>query len=114
LHDSANGIVTHLDQEVHVIWHQAVCVEIEREFGFLLLENADEPEVIIVGPEYLSAIVAASDDVIEPSADFNPWSTRHGGADASAGTDQMSRKSSLTPPGAVLALWRWRLSQRNC
>jgi hypothetical protein len=47
-----------------VIGHQAIGVEIERKFIFLLLEQAGELEIVIVGPEYLSAIVAASDYVI--------------------------------------------------
>jgi hypothetical protein len=37
----------------------------------MALENAGDPQIIIVGSENLS-IVAASDDVIEPSAGFDP------------------------------------------
>lgn len=47
-----------------MVWHQAISVEIEGKFGFLLVEQAGELEVIIVGPEDLSSIIAASDDVI--------------------------------------------------
>ena len=83
-----------------MVWHEAIGVQIEWEFGLLLLENAGELEVIIVGSKNLSAIVAARDDVIEPTADFDPWFTRHDGADVNAPNDQMSRKSSLTPPDA--------------
>jgi hypothetical protein len=36
------------------------------------LESAGDPQIIIVGSEKNSAIVAASDDVIEPSAGFDP------------------------------------------
>ena len=46
-----------------VIWHQAIGVEIERKFIFLLF-GAGELEIVIVGPEYLSPIVAASSYVI--------------------------------------------------
>ena len=84
-----------------MVWHQAVGVEIEREFGFLLLENAREPEVIIVGSENFATIVPASDDVTEPSADFDPWFARHGGAEFIDPSDQMSMKSSLTPGDVV-------------
>ena len=35
LHDSAKGIVLHLDQEMDMIRHQAVGVEIEGQLGFL-------------------------------------------------------------------------------
>ena len=51
-----------------MVWHQAISVEIEGKFGFLLLEQAGELEVIIVGPENLSTIIAATDDVIESPA----------------------------------------------
>ena len=47
-----------------VIWHEAICVEIERKFVFLLLEQAGEFEIVIVGPEYLSTIIPSSDYVI--------------------------------------------------
>ena len=87
-----------------MVWHQAVGVEIEGEFGFLLLENAGEPEIIIVGSEYLSTIIPASDDVIEPSAYFDPWFARHGGAEFIDLADQMSMKSSLIPPD-VTVMW---------
>ncbi|HSF25699.1 MAG TPA: hypothetical protein VLE20_15845, partial [Blastocatellia bacterium] len=52
--------------KMNVVWHQAISVEIEREFGFLLVEQAGELQIIIVGPEYLSTIIPASDNVIEP------------------------------------------------
>ena len=67
---------------MNVVWHQAISVEIEGKFGFLLLEQAGELEVVIVGPENLSTIIPAGDDVIEPSSDFDPWFPRHGGAEA--------------------------------
>jgi hypothetical protein len=84
---------------MNVVWHQAIGVEIERKFGFLLLEQDCEPEVIIVGPEDLTTIIPASDHVIEPSADFDPWFPRHG-PDAMVKVDEMSTNSSLTPPCA--------------
>ena len=83
---------------MHVVWHQAVGVEIEGEFGFLLRENVSEPEIVVVGSEYLSPIIAASDDMIEPSPDLDPWFARHGGAEFIDAADQMSTESSLTPP----------------
>ena len=51
-----------------VIGHQAIGIEIERKFIFLLLEQAGELEIVIVGPEYLSTIVAASDYMYSPPA----------------------------------------------
>jgi hypothetical protein len=59
-----------LDQEMNVVWHQAIGVEIEGKFGFLLLEQDSEPDVIIVGPEDFTTIIPASNQVIERSADF--------------------------------------------
>jgi len=47
-----------------VIWHQAICVEIERKFVFLLLEQGGDFEIVIVAPEYLSTIIPSSDYVI--------------------------------------------------
>ena len=57
LHDTANRIVLHLDQKMNVVEHQTVGVEIEGQLRFLLLKNAGEPEVVIVVPEDLSAII---------------------------------------------------------
>ena len=62
-----------------MIWHQAIGVEIEGKFILLLLEQAGELEIVIVGPEYLSTIISASDYVIEPSSDFDPRFPWHGG-----------------------------------
>jgi hypothetical protein len=80
LHDPADEIVLHLDEKMNVVWHQAISVEIEGKFGFLMLDEAGELKVIIVGPEDLSSIISASDYVIEPSSDFDPWFPRHGGS----------------------------------
>jgi hypothetical protein len=40
--------------------------------------------------------------VIEPSADFDPWFARHGGAEFIDAVNEMSTKSSLTPPEGPL------------
>ena len=92
MHDAAKGIVLHLDQKVQVVGHQTIGVEIERQIRFLPPENIGEPEIVVVGAEYLSAIIAASDNVIKPSADFDPWFARHGKAEFIATADQMSTK----------------------
>ncbi|MFY9556861.1 MAG: hypothetical protein WAV47_19280, partial [Blastocatellia bacterium] len=81
LHDAANRIVLHLNQEVHVIGHQAIGVEIEGQLHFLLSENAGESEVVVVRAENLSTIITASDQVIEAPADFDPWFPRHNARD---------------------------------
>jgi len=37
LHDAADGVVLHLDQQVKVVRHKAIGVEIERELRFLVV-----------------------------------------------------------------------------
>ena len=37
LHDSTDGIVLHLDQQMNVVRHQAIGVKIEGKFRFLAL-----------------------------------------------------------------------------
>jgi hypothetical protein len=65
-----------------VVGHQAISVEKEGKFGLLTPERAGELEVVIKGSEELPANIAASDDVIEPAADFYPWLASHGGAES--------------------------------
>ena len=79
LHDSTDWVVLHLDQQVNVVGHQAIGIQIERQLQFLLLKNAGEPEIVVVRAECLSAIVPASDDVVEPSADLNARFSWHDG-----------------------------------
>jgi hypothetical protein len=67
---------------MHVVGHQAISVEKEGKFGLLALESAGELEVVIMGSKDLSAIIAASDDVIESAADFYPRLARHGGGES--------------------------------
>jgi hypothetical protein len=62
---------------MEVIRHQAVSVEVKREFRFLLSENVSEPKVIAARSKYGSAIIAATDDVVEPSAYFDPRFSGH-------------------------------------
>jgi len=59
---------------------------------YVIVFMKSRTKVIIVGSEYLSAIIAASDNVIEPSADFDPWFARHGEAEFIGLADQMSMK----------------------
>ena len=101
LHDAANRIVLHLDQKMNVVGHQTVSIEIEGQLQFLLLKNAGEPDVVVVRVEYLSAIIPTSNDVIEPSHDFD---TRLRGMMEQMlplRRRNMSRNSSLTPPDAL-------------
>jgi hypothetical protein len=67
LHNSAYLIVLPFNQKVCVVWHQAVGVKIEGQFCFLLSDHACELEVVVVRTKDLSSIIAAADDVVEPS-----------------------------------------------
>ena len=91
LHDSADGVLLPLDEHMNVIRHQAIGVEIEWQLGFLLLEDAGESEVVIVRPKYLSAIIPARDDVIEPTANFDPWFARHDGGKCMLGAPKVNQ-----------------------
>ena len=62
-----------------MVWHQAVGVKIEGQFCFLLCDHACELEVVVVRTKDLSSIIAAADDVVEPSGDLNPWFSSHRG-----------------------------------
>ena len=68
-----------------MIGHQAIGVEIERKFCFLILERGGESQVVVMRPENLPAVVAARDDVIEGSTDFDSGFPGHDAADATAG-----------------------------
>jgi hypothetical protein len=45
---AADGIVAHLDEQMEVIRHQTVGVEIEGELRLLVREDVNEPEIVIV------------------------------------------------------------------
>ena len=55
---------------MNVIGHQAVGIEVEREPRLLVGELQEEFAVVVVRSEDELAIVASSDDVLEPSLDF--------------------------------------------
>jgi hypothetical protein len=78
LHDLTDRIVLHLSQQMDVIRHQAVRVEIERTLRFLVLERKQKLKIVIVRSEYAPAIIPASDDVVEPTGYFNSRLASHG------------------------------------
>src|SRR5437867_8499038 len=90
-------IVLHLSQQMDVIGHQAVGVEIERTFRFLALEKEQKLKIVIVRSEYTPAIIPASDDVIEPTGYFNSRLASHGSVRISLRCSNVNI-SSLTPP----------------
>jgi hypothetical protein len=54
-----------------VIGHQAICVEVERASGFLGFEKGAKLRIVLVRPENALAIIATSNDVIQPACYFN-------------------------------------------
>jgi hypothetical protein len=70
LHDPADGVILSFDEQMNVIGHQAVGIEVEREPRFLVGELQEQLAIVVVRSEDELAIVASSDDVVEPSLDF--------------------------------------------
>jgi len=79
LHDFAYLIFLPFDEQVRVVEHQTVCVEIERSLCFLLSEHVCELEIVVVRTKDFSPIIAAAKDVIEASGDLDPWFSSHSG-----------------------------------
>ena len=55
---------------MNVIRHQAVGIKVEREPRLLVGELQEEFAAVVIRSEDELAIVASSDDVVEPSLDF--------------------------------------------
>ncbi len=55
---------------MNVIRHQAVGIKVERELGFLVGESQEEFAAVVIRSEDELAIIASSDDVVEPSLNF--------------------------------------------
>ena len=70
LHDPADWIVSPFDQQVNVVGHQAVSVEVKRQPVFLAGEQREKLTVVFVQPEDRPTIVTASADVVEPAFNF--------------------------------------------
>jgi hypothetical protein len=64
MHQATDPLVQHLRQQMHVIGHQAVSIQVEGSLGFLGLEKSEKLKVVIVGMENAPAIIATSDDVV--------------------------------------------------
>ena len=72
LHHPTDRVILSFDKQVDVVWHQAVGIEVERELRFLLGELREESAVVVIRSEDELPIVASSDDVVEPTLDFEP------------------------------------------
>ena len=71
LHDAANRICLTLDQQVHMIGHEAVSVNEEWQSSLLDFEQREKLLVVIVAVKDLLSVIAARDYVIEAALDFN-------------------------------------------
>jgi hypothetical protein len=71
MHNTTDGIVLHLSQEMDMIRHQAVSVEVEGTLGFLVLEKTEKLKIVILRTEDAPPIISAGDDVIESASYFD-------------------------------------------
>src|SRR2546425_12510717 len=71
MHHSADGIVLHLGQQMNMIRHQAIRINVKGQFRFLTLEQAQKLEMVIGRVEYPLAIIATRDQVVKPTSYFD-------------------------------------------
>src|SRR5215831_15570708 len=81
LHDPANVVRLSLYQQVHVVGHETISVKKERQQPLLLCQQREELFVIRCAVEYLSAIIATGDDVIQTTGNFQARFAGHKAAD---------------------------------
>ena len=78
MHDPANRVRLSLNQQVNVISHQAVSIKEEWEFALLNRQQREKLFRVCRRIEYLATIIAASNDVIEPTCNLRARSPSHG------------------------------------
>jgi len=71
VHDAANWVLLALDQQVNMVRHETVSIEIERKPSFLRFQQSEQLRIILVRTKDVLPIVAASDYVIEPALDLD-------------------------------------------
>ena len=75
LHDPADRSLQGADQQVDVVGHQAIAIELERPPLLQVGERFEERGVILVVEEDRGAVVAAVDDMVDESVtDRSKWS----------------------------------------
>lgn len=77
MHYATDWIVATLSQQVNVIRHQAIRVQVERQPGLLRFEQPKQLVIILIGAEYELAIIASRDYVIQSAFDFDSRPSRH-------------------------------------
>src|SRR5262245_59324938 len=78
LHDTAHIVLSSFDQQMHMISHQAIRIKEEWESPLLLCQKRKELFVVGRGVEYLPAIIATRDHVIQTTFNFHPRAPGHG------------------------------------
>ena len=58
MHHAADRVVPHLGEQMNMIRHQAIRINVKGQFRFLPLEQAQKLEMVIVRLEYPLAIIA--------------------------------------------------------
>jgi len=71
MHHSADWIFAAFDQQVNVVGHQAVGVEVEGQLRLLLGKQGKQLEIVILRAEDELSIVAARNDVVEAALEFD-------------------------------------------
>ena len=71
VHHATDRTVQHFRQQVDLIGHEAVSVQVEGPLSFLALEKSEKSEIVMLGAENAPAIIAPGDDVVESASYFN-------------------------------------------
>jgi hypothetical protein len=77
VHDPAYWVLLALDQQVNMVRHETVSIEIERKPSFLRFHQPEQLRIILVRTKDVLPIVATSDYVIEPALDLDSRLARH-------------------------------------
>jgi hypothetical protein len=78
MHDATDWSCLSLDQQVHMIGHQAVSIEEEWQSTLLNFKEGKKLLIVIRRVEDPASIVAARDHMIETAFDINSRFARHG------------------------------------
>lgn len=77
VHDPPHRLRLPLDQQMNVVGHQAVRVDVEPKLPFPGAEQGQELVMIVGGVEDVLAVVPANDQMVKPAFDFEPRSSCH-------------------------------------
>ena len=70
LHDAADRTVSRSDQQMDVIAHQAISVQVERHAFLQIGHRLEECAIVSVAVEHRLAVVAAVDDVVHKTIGY--------------------------------------------